>query len=467
MIAQTCAIGRRLGEPLRSGWTARSGWPLRPYALLCLLCLVLYPPGLAAIPVLDRDEARFAQATRQMLETGDFLRIRFQDEARNNKPAGIYWLQAAAVAAFSTPESDRDLALSPAVADWRAARGAADLRLRRARCSARRAAGMIAAVLLATALGTRRRGAYRQDRRGAARRDRRRARGARARLYPRPAPAAGSAWSLALRLLAGRGRGDPAEGPDRPGAGAAHRRRPVDRRPRLALARGLRPLGGLVRHGADRRALALSRSQAPPGAILSRVARPRFLSKLVGAQESHGAPPGYYLALAIATFWPGSLLLAPALIWGWRQRARPAARFLLAWLVPAWVCSSWCRPSCRITSCRSIRRWRCSPAARLADGRCETSAGRGADVDGAVAVLWGRSRSRSPRRWSRCRCVFGGDGFAGGHCRRAGHARPGVACCLLRHWRPLRAAGLVAALALAFVVCRPRSRSCPGSTGCG
>src|SRR5712692_6362870 len=78
---------------------------LRPYALLAGLCLVLYLPGIAAIPPLDRDEARFAQATRQMLETGDFLQIRFQDEARNKKPAGIYWLQAAAVSAFSTPSA--------------------------------------------------------------------------------------------------------------------------------------------------------------------------------------------------------------------------------------------------------------------------------------------------------------------------------------------------------------------------
>src|SRR5216684_2061472 len=78
---------------------------LRPYALLAGLCLLLYLPGIATIPPLDRDEARFAQASRQMLETGDFLRIRFQDEARNKKPAGIYWLQAAAVAAFSTPAS--------------------------------------------------------------------------------------------------------------------------------------------------------------------------------------------------------------------------------------------------------------------------------------------------------------------------------------------------------------------------
>src|SRR6266567_1709969 len=77
----------------------------RPYPVLIALCLLLYVPGLASIPPLDRDEARFAQASRQMLETGDFLRIRFQDEARNKKPAGIYWLQAVSVSAFSTPEA--------------------------------------------------------------------------------------------------------------------------------------------------------------------------------------------------------------------------------------------------------------------------------------------------------------------------------------------------------------------------
>src|SRR5205085_3795707 len=85
----------------------RAAWlvGLRPCAALIALCLLLYVPGLASIPPLDRDEARFAQASRQMLETGDFLRIRFQDEARNKKPAGIYWLQAAAVTVFSTPSS--------------------------------------------------------------------------------------------------------------------------------------------------------------------------------------------------------------------------------------------------------------------------------------------------------------------------------------------------------------------------
>src|SRR5258708_9032721 len=79
------------------------GW--RPWLLLTALCLCLFLPGIAAMPPLDRDEARFMQATRQMVQSGDLLQIRFQDEARNKKPVGIYWLQAASVSLFSTAAS--------------------------------------------------------------------------------------------------------------------------------------------------------------------------------------------------------------------------------------------------------------------------------------------------------------------------------------------------------------------------
>ena len=48
---------------------------------------------------MDRDEPRYAQASKQMLESGDFVDIRFQNEARHKKPVGIYWLQSAAVTA--------------------------------------------------------------------------------------------------------------------------------------------------------------------------------------------------------------------------------------------------------------------------------------------------------------------------------------------------------------------------------
>ena len=142
---------------------------IRPYALLCLLCLILYAPGLAAIPPLDRDEARFAQATRQMLETGDFIRIRFQDEARNKKPIGIYWLQAAAVGAFSSPESAAIWPYRVPSALGGHCRGAADLRLRRTAISL--AAGRVYGRRVdRKRVGGGGRGAPRQNRCGAPRR---------------------------------------------------------------------------------------------------------------------------------------------------------------------------------------------------------------------------------------------------------------------------------------------------------
>ncbi len=78
---------------------------IRPYLLLSLLSLFLYLPGLVALPPMDRDESRFIQATRQMLETGDFIRIQFQQEMRAKKPVGAYWLQAASVSLFSDKAS--------------------------------------------------------------------------------------------------------------------------------------------------------------------------------------------------------------------------------------------------------------------------------------------------------------------------------------------------------------------------
>ena len=60
----------------------------RPLVLLVVACLG-FLPGLFSIPPIDRDEARFAQATKQMLESGDYIDIRFQDEVRYKKPVGI------------------------------------------------------------------------------------------------------------------------------------------------------------------------------------------------------------------------------------------------------------------------------------------------------------------------------------------------------------------------------------------
>ncbi|MFL5333806.1 MAG: ArnT family glycosyltransferase, partial [Geminicoccaceae bacterium] len=73
--------------------------------LLLFLALALLLPGQTGIPPVDRDESRYAVATSQMLATGNLVDIRYQDVPRYLQPAGIYWLQSASVALFSSPEA--------------------------------------------------------------------------------------------------------------------------------------------------------------------------------------------------------------------------------------------------------------------------------------------------------------------------------------------------------------------------
>ena len=76
----------------------------RGLVVCALVALIAAAPGLA-LPVLDREEARTAQSTAQMLESGDFISIDFQDDVRPGQPIGVYWPQAASVAVFSDSEA--------------------------------------------------------------------------------------------------------------------------------------------------------------------------------------------------------------------------------------------------------------------------------------------------------------------------------------------------------------------------
>src|SRR6202140_1042034 len=80
-----------------------TGSHVRAIAFLTLCGLLLFLPGFFNIPPIDRDEPRFAQATKQMVESGDFIDIRFQDDVRYKKPVGIYWLEAPAVESAPAP----------------------------------------------------------------------------------------------------------------------------------------------------------------------------------------------------------------------------------------------------------------------------------------------------------------------------------------------------------------------------
>ncbi len=71
----------------------------RNYLFLFLFSIVMIVSGLASLPPVDRDESRFVQATKQMVETGDYVDIRLQDVTRYKKPIGIHWMQVASVKA--------------------------------------------------------------------------------------------------------------------------------------------------------------------------------------------------------------------------------------------------------------------------------------------------------------------------------------------------------------------------------
>ena len=317
-----------------------AGSHFRAVAFLILCALVLFLPGFFNIPPIDRDEARFAQATKQMVETGDFVDIRFQDEVRYKKPVGVYWLQAAAVetaSAMGLPRAPVRIWLYR-VPSLIGAMGAVLLTYWAALPFVTRRGAIFAGLMLCSSVLL----------------------GAEARLAKTDA-------MLLLTVVAAMGalgrvylswqRG---EDPVRPPWSS----------PAIfwtALAAGILLKGPLILMFVvltigslailDRSAVWFWRLRPVWGliwmlvlvlpwfvAIFWRAGDTFFadslggdmLSKL-GAQESHGAPPGVYLLLFWATFWPGAPLAGMAAPAVWRARREPGAQYLLAWLVPSWI----------------------------------------------------------------------------------------------------------------------------------
>lgn len=69
-------------------------------------------------PLLDRDEPRYAQAVREMRQTGDLFVPRNFGELRPDKPILIYWLQLAATAVLGEKELGFRLPSLLALAAW-------------------------------------------------------------------------------------------------------------------------------------------------------------------------------------------------------------------------------------------------------------------------------------------------------------------------------------------------------------
>jgi 4-amino-4-deoxy-L-arabinose transferase-like glycosyltransferase len=73
---------------------------VRNYALVFFGCTLFHLAGTWSLPLIDRDEPRFAEASREMIERGDYIVPHFNNQFRLDKPPLAYWAQVASFAIF-------------------------------------------------------------------------------------------------------------------------------------------------------------------------------------------------------------------------------------------------------------------------------------------------------------------------------------------------------------------------------
>src|SRR5438445_6206176 len=71
------------------------------YAILLFSCVLFHILGTWTLPLIDRDEPRFAEASREMIERGNYIVPYFNNQLRLDKPPLIYWAQVASYRIFS------------------------------------------------------------------------------------------------------------------------------------------------------------------------------------------------------------------------------------------------------------------------------------------------------------------------------------------------------------------------------
>jgi 4-amino-4-deoxy-L-arabinose transferase-like glycosyltransferase len=315
----------------------------RAAALLVLVSLVMFLPGFFHIPPVDRDEAYFAQATKQMIETGNYVDIRYQDNVRYRKPVGIYWLQAAVVntAEFLHVPDARTTIWLYRIPSLIGAIGAVLTTYWCALAFVSRRGAMLAALMMAvsTILGTEAR---------LAKTDAVllftivAAMGILARAYLRPRDTASPivtplTWGQAAIFWTALAAGILIKGPVNlmiVGL-AALALSILERSGRWLFA--LRPFAGIVWMFLIVLPWFVAIYLRAGNAFFADSVGHDMLGKLAGAQETHGAPPGTYFVVFFATFYPASILAGLAAPAVWAERRKAAACFLLAWLVPSWL----------------------------------------------------------------------------------------------------------------------------------
>ncbi len=70
------------------------------YAILFFACVLFHILGTWSLPLIDRDEPRFAEASREMIERGNYIVPYFNNQLRLDKPPLTYWAQVASYHIF-------------------------------------------------------------------------------------------------------------------------------------------------------------------------------------------------------------------------------------------------------------------------------------------------------------------------------------------------------------------------------
>ncbi|HZC17821.1 MAG TPA: glycosyltransferase family 39 protein [Caulobacteraceae bacterium] len=312
-------------EVLARGWRGR--------VIAALIALVAALPGLIALPTVDRDEARFAQSTAQMLETGDFVSIDYQDQARSQAPVLIHWLQAASVALVSHAEARQIWAyripsvlgamLAAAACAWgaQAVFGAVP--------------GLVAGAILGASM-------LLSTEAGLATTDAvlcgtvTLTMAAFARLYAAAKGELVAGWRTKLLFWLGLALAILDEGPAAAMiVGLALVALAIwDRR--APWARSLGWTWGILLVCAVAGPWAMAITVRTDGGFWTGAIGGGLASTLSG-DNSHTHPPGFHVLLAPLLIFPAAALLPAAGAEAWRGRALSGVRVAIAWLVPAWL----------------------------------------------------------------------------------------------------------------------------------
>lgn len=306
-----------------------------PRLLLVLLCLLLWLPGFFSLPASDRDESRFAQATRQMLDSGDYVRLRVGEDERNKKPVGIHWAQAASVHLLeATGLADRRDIWAYRIPSLLGAilavlfTHALGRRLVGAR-PALLAAAMLAGTLVLTVE------AHIAKTDAALLASITAAMGLLGAAYLNPA---GFTAGRAALFWAALGVGILLKGPIAPMvpllAGVTLF---VADRWRAPWLRALRPLWGVPLMLGIALPWMVAIGIATEGRFFLQAIGDDMLGKVGSGDEKHWGPPGYYLVTFLVAAFPAGILAVLAARHVWAERALPRTRFLLAWIVPTWL----------------------------------------------------------------------------------------------------------------------------------